>query len=64
MNKNSEIIKIKTPNGSGIIEHLWLSELGYLMLRVYLEDEKRWTSYNLGVYNPEDNIFTELIKNY
>ncbi len=52
---------IKTSSGEGTIEQLWISELGYLMLRVYHENESRWITYNLGTYNPEDNVFTRII---
>ena len=52
---------IKTSSGEGTIEQLWISELGYLMLRFYHENESRWITYNLGTYNPEDNVFTRII---
>lgn len=54
--------KIKNLSGKGIIENFYVSELGFLMLRIYMIDDSRWVTHNLGVYNEEDNIFTNLIK--
>ena len=52
---------IKTSTGEGTIEQLWISELGYLMLKVYHEKESRWITYNLGTYDPTDNVFTKIL---
>lgn len=30
------------------IDQILVSELGFLMLRLYIKKEKRWTSINLG----------------
>lgn len=51
---------IKTPKGLGEIEKIYISELGFLMVRVYNMDGT-YTSYNLGKHNPTDNIFTKEI---
>jgi hypothetical protein len=51
-----------TSHGEGAVEKLWISELGYLMMKVYYEKESRWINYNLGKYDPEKNLFTEFIK--
>lgn len=57
-----ERAKIETPNGEGTIDDIFISELGYLMLRVYFKDERKWTTYNLGTHDPKDNLFNLLIK--
>lgn len=53
---------IDTPKGQGSVEKIWISELGYLMMKVFFEDRKISINYNLGMHNPEDNIFTNEIK--
>jgi hypothetical protein len=50
-----------TPHGMGTVEKLWISELNYLMMKVYFEKEGRWINYNLGKHDPEKNMFTETI---
>lgn len=61
-------ITINTPNGIGEIESIFESDLGFMMVRVYYPNEKRYTTYNMGKYSSEDNIFTNVImdktKNY
>lgn len=54
-------VTIKTPDGLGIIEGMWISELGFLMLRVYIIDENRWISYNLGIHDTNNNVFNNLV---
>lgn len=54
-------VTIQTPNGEGLIEDIFISELGHLMIRVYFSTNKRWISYNLGYHNPMDNFFTNII---
>lgn len=45
---------IKTPieiNGRpGIIEQIYITELEYLMIKVYFPKEKIWVRYSLGKY--------------
>ena len=50
----------KTPKGLGTVEKIYVSELGYLMLRIYFENGT-FTTYNLGIHNPENNMFTDKI---
>jgi len=45
------------------VEKFFISELGYLMMRLYSEENKSYTTYNLGTHNPEENIFKNLIEN-
>lgn len=54
-------VEIKTPNGNGLIEEIYVSELGFLMVRVKRVDNQSWTTYNLGIHNPTDNIFTNAL---
>ena len=46
-------LKINTPNGMGELEKIYLSELGYLIVKVK-NDDKTFTSYNLG--KPKDGL--------
>jgi hypothetical protein len=53
----------QTPKGLGEIDKIYVSELGYLMLRVSFENGT-FTTYNLGKHNPENNMFTDKIMEY
>jgi len=44
---------INTPNGKGVLTKIYLSELGYLMVKVE-NDNKTFTTYNLG--KPKDGL--------
>jgi hypothetical protein len=55
--------KIETPKGLGEIEKLYVSELGYLMLKVYFENGT-FITYNLGKHDEMDNVFTNQIMKY
>ena len=46
-------LKINTPNGEGELKNIYLSELGYLMVKVE-NDNKTFTTYNLG--KPKDEL--------
>lgn len=46
-------LKINTPNGEGELKNIYLSELGYLMVKVE-NDNKTFTTYNLG--KPKDGL--------
>lgn len=54
---------IETPKGVGKLEKIYLSELGYLMLKLSFENGTFMT-YNLGTHNIENNIFTNKIMEY
>ena len=56
-------VEINTPNGLGEVDSIWVSELGFLMVKVYFNNDKRWISYNLGKHNIMNNIITESIIN-
>jgi hypothetical protein len=54
--------KIETPKGVGQLENIYVSELGFLMLRINNLDGT-FTTYNLGNYDPSNNIFSnEILK--
>jgi hypothetical protein len=53
-------VVINTPNGLGKLEKFYVSELGFLMVKVLYENGT-YTGYNLGKHNPEENIFTKEI---
>lgn len=53
---------INTPKGLGEIEKVFVSELGFLMLRID-NLNGTYTTYNLGKHDPSNNIFTnEILK--
>jgi hypothetical protein len=53
---------INTPKGLGEIEKVFISELGFLMLRID-NLNGTYTTYNLGKHDPSNNIFTnEILK--
>ena len=53
---------IETPKGLGELEKVYISELGFLMLRIDNLDGT-YTTYNLGKHDPSNNIFKkEIIK--
>jgi len=59
------LIEINTPNGKGVIERMYMSELGYLMVKVSNPD-KTFTTYNLGKIKDNlsiDDLITHLTKN-
>jgi len=37
--------KLNTPIGEGLLENVYVSELGYVMVKVYYPTEKRWVTY-------------------
>lgn len=40
--------KINTPIGEGLLETVYVSELGYVMVKVYYPTDKRWVTYNIN----------------
>jgi len=46
-------LRLNTPNGEGELKNIYMSELGYLMVKVENEN-KTFTSYNLG--KPKDGL--------
>ena len=48
---------ISTPKGVGQIENLYVSELGFLMVRVYF-DNGTYTTYNMGKHDIQNNLIT------
>lgn len=53
-------ILIETPDGKGEISNIYLSELGFLMLKIYYPNGI-FKTYNLGVHDEKNNIFTNKI---
>ena len=52
---------LNTPKGNGVLKNIYLSELGYLMVKIE-NDDKTFTTYNLGKPK-EDLSINDLIKN-
>jgi hypothetical protein len=53
---------IETPKGLGELEKVYISELGFLMLRIDNMDGT-FTTYNLGKHDTLNNIFSnEILK--
>jgi hypothetical protein len=59
----TKMVMTQTPKGLGEVDKIYVSELGYLMLRVSFENGT-FTTYNLGKHNPENNMFTDKIMEY
>jgi hypothetical protein len=57
------MVMMQTPKGLGEIDKIYVSELGYLMLKVSFENGT-FTTYNLGKHDPENNMFTDKIIEY
>lgn len=54
---------IETPKGKGEVNKVYVSELGFLMLRIDNLDGT-YTTYNLGKHKTKNNIFSnEIMKN-
>lgn len=51
---------IETPKGFGELEKIYISELGYLMFRIYNMDGT-FTTYNMGKHEISDNIFSKAL---
>lgn len=57
--------KISTEYGEGVVNNIHTSELGYIMIKVYFEDSKKYITFNLGKKqleitkdeNNENNIY-------
>ena len=50
-------LTIETPKGIGNLDKIYISELGFFMVRVAF-DNGTYTTYNLGKHDPQDNIIT------
>ena len=59
----TKMVITQTPKGLGTVDKIYVSELGYLMLRIYFENGT-FTTYNLGKHDPENNMFTDKIMEY
>jgi len=59
----TKMVITQTPKGLGTVDKIYVSELGYLMLRIYFENGT-FTTYNLGKHDPENNMFTNKIMEY
>jgi hypothetical protein len=58
-------VALVTDSGKGVFEEMWISELDFLMIKIYYPEEKRWISHNLGKHVPgEDIISTSIKKKY
>jgi hypothetical protein len=56
-------VNILTPKGVGEIENTYVSDLGFLMLRINNLDGT-YTTYNLGKHDVDSNMFTNKIVVY
>ena len=55
-------MKIINENKEMEIKDIFISELGFLMIKVFVEEEKVFKTYNVGKFNEKDNVFLDLIK--
>ena len=42
---------VRTEYGLGRVERLYLSELGFVMIRLYIDNDKTYRTWNLGKLN-------------
>lgn len=54
--------KIILENKEYELEKIHISELNYLMIRLFNPIEKNYITYNLGDYNPENNFIKDEIE--
>ena len=47
----STSVPFSTPHGDGELQALNVSELGFLMAKVYYKETKVWTTWNLGPHD-------------
>ncbi len=48
--------EIETPEGKGFVEQIYLTELGEIMMRIYIQKKKKWTNIRLiNLNNLVDN---------
>ena len=52
-------VPVSTPHGDGEMQAMYVSELGFLMVKVYYPETKVWTTWNLG---PHDKTTSPLSK--
>lgn len=45
---NIKNIEIETPDGKAFVYDMYISELGFLMIKLYFPDLGIWKGYNLG----------------
>jgi hypothetical protein len=55
--------KVETPNGKAIISKFYFTELGYLMIKLYFIDEKRWVNYRIGELNNLLQVINTKVEN-
>lgn len=59
MKKNLEIY---LGGKKGIIEDVYVSELGHLKIRIFYPEDKITITENAGFYDPHENMFTKELK--
>jgi hypothetical protein len=55
-------MKIILEDKEYVLEKIHISELNYLMVRLFNPIEKKYTTYNLGNYDPENNFIKDEIE--
>jgi hypothetical protein len=53
---HEKLIEIETPRGRGILEKFWISDLNFIMAKIYFPDKKVWVNYVLDVNTPDNFI--------
>jgi hypothetical protein len=54
--------RLKLNNKEFDVEDVFISELGYLMVRLFCPEGKIFTTYNLGTFESDNNIFLNEIE--
>lgn len=63
MIKNKNKPKIFIEEKEFNVQDFYISELGYLMMRLYSEKDKTFLTHNIGKYDSSNNMFINSIKN-
>lgn len=45
-----------------LLDDIFISELGYLIVKIYSSERKAYTNYNLGAHNPDENFLKDAIE--
>jgi hypothetical protein len=54
-------VPVSTPYGDGELQSLYVSELGFLMAKVYFKENGVWTTWNLGPYDIRNSPLSKAI---
>jgi hypothetical protein len=63
MTLDTLIVDVETPGGPGILEKVYLTELGLIMAKVFFPNKEHWINYQLkDIQNKNLNFNPETIR--